>query len=155
MNVNVVHLRSVQFSSWIWLIFLVNWNECEWTWLIFLVNWNLSSTRCGTNNPFKFLFISNFHKKSVPYYLLLFSFTKIMHIFGLHILLLFHELEWTQFISVWIRSWGFLPTWIRNKAGWTSILQCNTGRCWYLSINRYLWLNFKSRSWRYILRRVS
>ena len=93
--VNLVHFSSLMFMSELWLIFLVNWNECEWTWLIFLVNWNLSSTRCGTNNPFKFLFISNFHKESVPYYSLLFFFKKIMHIFGFHILLLFHEHEWT------------------------------------------------------------
>ena len=90
MNVNGVHFRSVQFSSWIWLIFLVNWYDREWTWLIYLVNWKLSSHKEGiiwlkysitiSFSPKNFffhsiysnavLFLPTFSQKSLPFHFL-------------------------------------------------------------------------------------
>ena len=107
MIVNASFTRSLTNVAHYWLIFLVNWNECEWTWLIFLVNWNLSSQRCveGGHNLTQIIhylsqiihyynfFFSNFHKKVFHF---IFR-KKIMHIFGLHHEL-FHEREWSWLI---------------------------------------------------------
>ena len=112
MNVNGVHLRSVQFSSWIWLIFLVNWNDREWTWLIFLVNWKLSSHKEG-NIWLKLSITISFSPKNLFFYP--YFHKKVFHFIFYSYLSLKNFLQWTD------REWSWL-IFLSLKSSWLWVI---------------------------------